>query len=91
MLDSVNSIRVVLALFVLIVALISMSVAFFLLIIAMNQNIHQAIWEYGCLRSMGITKGQGARVYYYEAYMVVIAASILGILNGFLASLLACS
>mmetsp|Transcript_14734 Transcript_14734/g.19976 ORF Transcript_14734/g.19976 Transcript_14734/m.19976 type:complete len:80 (+) Transcript_14734:2131-2370(+) len=37
---------------------------------------------------MGITKAQGARVYFYEAYMVVVAASILGITSGFSAALL---
>mmetsp|Transcript_15624 Transcript_15624/g.19665 ORF Transcript_15624/g.19665 Transcript_15624/m.19665 type:complete len:80 (+) Transcript_15624:2436-2675(+) len=37
---------------------------------------------------MGITKAQGARVYFYEAYMVVVAASILGIASGFSAALL---
>ena len=40
---------------------------------------------------MGITKAQGARVYFYEAYMVVFGASILGITSGFCAALLICS
>ena len=88
LLSTINSVRVVLAMFVLIIAVISMSVAFFLLMIAMNQNINQAIWEYGCLRSMGITKAQGTRIYIYEAFMVVIGASILGITSGFCAALL---
>ena len=39
-LKTINSVRVVLAMFVLIIAVISMSVAFFLLMIAMNQNIN---------------------------------------------------
>ena len=40
LLNSINSIRVVLSLFVLIISVIAMSVAFFLLVIAMNQNIN---------------------------------------------------
>lgn len=37
---------------------------------------------------MGLTKAQGSRLYFYEAFMVVIAASILGITSGFCAALL---
>mmetsp|Transcript_15624 Transcript_15624/g.19662 ORF Transcript_15624/g.19662 Transcript_15624/m.19662 type:complete len:117 (+) Transcript_15624:2055-2405(+) len=40
LLNTVNSVKVVLALFVLIISVISMSVAFFLLMIAMSQNIN---------------------------------------------------
>ncbi len=68
-----------------------MFIVFFLLLIAMSQNINQAIWEYGVLRSMGVTKAQGARIYLYEAFAVVFSASILGILSGFATALLVTS
>ena len=42
-----------------------------------------ASWEYGVLRSMGLTSAEGLRMYLYEAYIVVICAAILGILVGF--------
>ena len=71
-----------------IVAFITLSIAFFLLLISMTQNINEAVWEYGVLRSMGITKEQGQRIYLYEAMMVVLVASMLGILCGLLTSYL---
>ena len=57
----------------------------------MTQNIMEACWEYGCLRSMGITKAQGQRIYIYEAFAIVTSASILGILSGFCTAMLVSS
>mmetsp|Transcript_23074 Transcript_23074/g.28613 ORF Transcript_23074/g.28613 Transcript_23074/m.28613 type:complete len:107 (+) Transcript_23074:3-323(+) len=59
-----------------------------MLLISTTQNINEAIWEYGVLRSMGITKSEGLRVYLYESYSVVIIASALGLLVGLAASIL---
>ena len=53
--DALASIDLVFNIFVIIVALIALFIAFFLLLIAMTQNINEAIWEYGVLRSMGMT------------------------------------
>ena len=50
----------------------------------MSKNINESLWEYGVLRSIGITKEQGQRIYLYEAYLVVIVAGILGLTCGFL-------
>ena len=66
-----------------ILALISLFLAFFLLLISMTQNINEAVWEYGVLRSMGVTKAQGLRVFLYEAYLVIVVASGLGLAVGF--------
>ena len=74
--------------FTFITAAIALFIAFFLLLLSMTQNINNAIWEYGVLRSMGLTKSEGSRVYMYEAFMIVIAASILGIAVGTLTALL---
>ena len=46
-----------------------------------------ALWEYGVLRSMGVTKAEGRRIFMYEAYVVVISAAILGITVGILAAM----
>ena len=67
-----------------IIAAISLFIAFFLLLVASTQNVNDAIWEYGVLRSMGLTKSEGMRIFIYEAYIVVISAALLGTLNGFL-------
>lgn len=64
----------------------SLSIAFFLLLITTTKNINEALWEYGVLRSMGIKKDEGRRIYMYEAFAVVCSAAILGILAGFVCS-----
>lgn len=42
--------------FVGLVGIIALTLAFFLLLISTTQNIKENVWEYGCLRAMGITK-----------------------------------
>ena len=71
-----------------IVGCIALFISFFLLLISMTQNINEAIWEYGVLRSMGLTKKEGQRLYMYEAFAVVLTASILGTIVGLLTALL---
>lgn len=41
---------------VVLTAIISIIISFFLLLISTSSNINDSIWEYGVLRSMGITK-----------------------------------
>ena len=53
--DALSSLTVVLDIFVAIVAVMALFISFFLLLISMTQNINEAIWEYGVLRSMGLT------------------------------------
>ena len=73
-------------LFEAIITLMSLSIAFFLLLITTTKNINEALWEYGVLRSMGIKKDEGKRIYMYEAFAVVISAAILGVGSGFICS-----
>jgi ABC-type antimicrobial peptide transport system permease subunit len=61
------------------IAFIALVLAFFLLLISNTQNINDAIWEYGVLRSMGVTVAEGRRIYMYEATMIVMSSGILGI------------
>ena len=60
-------------------------IMFFLLLIAMTKNIQEAVWEYGVLRSMGLTEAEGRRLYLYEAYTVVTSSSLLGLIVGIIA------
>mmetsp|Transcript_32128 Transcript_32128/g.42598 ORF Transcript_32128/g.42598 Transcript_32128/m.42598 type:complete len:248 (+) Transcript_32128:262-1005(+) len=85
---ALESLEIVFFLFVTVVAAIAFVIVFFMLLISTTQNINEAIWEYGVLRSMGITKSEGLRVYLYESYSVVIIASALGLLVGLAASIL---
>mmetsp|Transcript_12263 Transcript_12263/g.16649 ORF Transcript_12263/g.16649 Transcript_12263/m.16649 type:complete len:82 (+) Transcript_12263:1992-2237(+) len=75
-------------LFVAIIAVIALFIAFFLLMISMTANIQEAVWEYGVLRSIGITKEQGKRIFLYEAFMVVCSAAILGFSVGLIVSVM---
>mmetsp|Transcript_5996 Transcript_5996/g.8118 ORF Transcript_5996/g.8118 Transcript_5996/m.8118 type:complete len:112 (-) Transcript_5996:76-411(-) len=50
----------------------------------MTQNVNEASWEFGVLRSMGLTRAEGLRIYLYEAYVVVICSAALGVLVGFI-------
>ena len=36
------------------------------------------------LRSIGLTKSEGLRIYMYEAYVVVITSAIMGVTIGFI-------
>ena len=66
---------------------IALTIAFFLLLVATTQNVTDAVWEYGVLRSMGVTKAEGRRIFMYEAYVVVLSAALLGICVGLLAAM----
>ena len=65
-----------------IIAIIALIIAFFLLMISTTQNIQEAVWEYGVLRSMGLTQLEGRRIFMYEAFMIVCTALIMGFLIG---------
>merc|ERR1712060_201632 len=80
--DSLHSFKVIFEVFVAVIAIIALIIAFFLLMISTTQNINEAIWEYGVLRSMGLTKLQGRRIFMYEAFMIVLTACILGFIVG---------
>ena len=72
--------------FTLVVGVISITLAFFLLLISTTSNIRENVWEYGCLRAMGLTKAQGMRCFMYEQYSVIIAALLIGSLIGLVLS-----
>ena len=81
--DNFSAVTQIFNLFTAIIASISLFIAFFLLLISMTQNVNDASWEFGVLRSMGLTKAEGMRIYLYEAYIVVISAAFLGVTVGF--------
>lgn len=53
---AVTSSLMLFQLFVAIVGVIALTLAFFLLLISTTQNVKENVWEYGCLRAMGYTK-----------------------------------
>ena len=83
-LDSANAIFNVL---VAVIGLIALCLTFFLLLVATTQNIRDNVWEYGVLRSMGVTRAEGKRIFMYEAFLVILSAAIIGLIIG---SIVAC-
>jgi ABC-type antimicrobial peptide transport system permease subunit len=61
---------------------VAMLVSFFSLMSSMFTNIHEQAKEIGILRAIGISKGALYRIYVYEAFVLVLASSLLGILIG---------
>ena len=59
-----------------------MFLSFFSLSASMSANMYGQTKEIGILRSIGLTNWQISRVYFYEAFILVEAASILGMFTG---------
>jgi len=68
--------------FVGLIGFISLILTFFLLMVATTSNIRDNIWEYGVLRSMGVTMAEGRRIFMYEAFIVIIVAGCIGMIIG---------
>lgn len=68
--------------FVGLIGVIALTLAFFLLLVSTTQNVKENVWEYGCLRAMGFNKQQGMRSFMYEQYSVVISSIMIGSVVG---------
>jgi len=79
---AVNSSLMLFQVFVALIGVIALTLAFFLLLVSTTQNVKENVWEYGCLRAMGFTKMQGMRAFMYEQYAVIISSLFLGSLVG---------
>lgn len=74
----ISSFDIVRTTFVLLVGTIALIIAFFLLLTSTTQNIQEAVGEYGILRSLGLNKAEGMRIFLYESSIVILSAGILG-------------
>ena len=63
---------------------IMMFLCFFALQASMTANIYEQTKEIGVLRSIGFTSYRISTLYFYEALLLVLASSILGVLIGVL-------
>jgi ABC-type antimicrobial peptide transport system permease subunit len=61
---------------------IAMFVAFFALASSMLTNVREQSREIGVMRALGLPDAWLARIYIYEAFVVVFSSSLLGILIG---------
>ena len=71
-----------------IIGTISLILAFFLLLVSTTSNIRESVWEYGCLRAIGLSAKQGMRLALYEQYSVILSALILGCIVGVLLAIM---
>lgn len=65
-----------------IVAFLVQLLCFFTLLVSFTSNINENAWEFGVLRSMGLTSFQVIRLYIYEASCIIIASVFLGCFVG---------
>eukprot|EP00355_Strombidium_rassoulzadegani_P001133 CAMPEP_0168610022 /NCGR_PEP_ID=MMETSP0449_2-20121227/1540_1 /TAXON_ID=1082188 /ORGANISM="Strombidium rassoulzadegani, Strain ras09" /LENGTH=216 /DNA_ID=CAMNT_0008650249 /DNA_START=1227 /DNA_END=1873 /DNA_ORIENTATION=- len=79
---SITSSLALFQIFVGLIGAIALALAFFLLLISTTQNIKENVWEYGCLRAMGLTMDQGMRCFMYEQYSLILSSLILGTIVG---------
>ncbi|KAH7825422.1 putative DUF214 family protein [Monocercomonoides exilis] len=56
------------------------------LVAAMSSNVLSSKKDYGMMRSMGMSQFQTRRVYIEEAFILVMAASVMGMVSGMLLS-----
>ena len=68
--------------YVAMLSLMIMTLTFFMLVMAFTQKARDLTWEHSVLRSIGITKAQGFRIFAYEAICIVSTAVIVGVTIG---------
>lgn len=80
--DPLEVASVVLSYFFQFTTVVAMLISFFSLMSSMFTNIHEQVKEIGILRAIGIGRAAMYRVYMYEAFVLVFASSLLGMLIG---------
>lgn len=65
---------------------VAMAISFFSLMSSMYTNISEQTKEIGVVRALGIPKSWVYRIYIYEAFLLVVASSMLGVVIGSIAS-----
>src|SRR3954470_13126529 len=63
-----------------------MAICFFSLTSSMFTNVYEQSKEIAVLRALGLSKGALYRVYVSEAFVLVLASSLLGVLIGLVVS-----
>jgi len=62
--------------------IVAMLISFFSLMSSMFTNVHEQTKEIAVLRALGISKFWMYKIYVYEAFVLVMASSLLGIMIG---------
>lgn len=61
---------------------VMMFLCFFSLSASMSANLYEQQKEIGIMRAIGVTKWMISRIYFYEAFILVVAASFSGMFTG---------
>ena len=86
--EATETFRVIFEIFVALIGAIALIISFFLLLTSTTQNITEAVWEYGVLRSVGLTMAEGKRIFMYENFLVMATSGLLGIIVGLITILM---
>ncbi|KAN0018407.1 hypothetical protein ACTFIU_011023 [Dictyostelium citrinum] len=82
LLDTTDTAVTILNIFFYTVSVASIVLCFFMLWVSFSANIHENSWEFGVLRSIGLTSFQVTRIYIYEALVLIFSSMILGLAIG---------
>eukprot|EP00741_Cyanophora_paradoxa_P007415 tig00001128_g7174.t1 len=82
--DSTKTASDLMLVFFNVVAVITITLCFFILWLSFTANVRENSWQLGVLRAVGVTAGQVARVFVYEAVCVVVACVASGTAVGLL-------
>jgi len=69
------------------VAILSIILCFLVLWLSFTANVNENSWEFGVLRSIGLTAFKVIRMYVYEAISIIMASVVSGSTIGILASI----
>ena len=79
---TVENVQNILDIIFTVIIVITMFLCFFSLASSMSANLLDQTKEIGILRAMGFSKNKITIVYFYEAFILVIASCILGVIIG---------
>ncbi|KAH7820045.1 putative permease family protein [Monocercomonoides exilis] len=82
MVATIEDTVVVLDIFYIVFGVIAIVLCFFVLWISFTANVRENGWEFGVLRSIGLTGWQTVRIYIYEALILVASCIIFGSVIG---------
>ena len=74
--------------YVFFVSIMVLLLSFFMLIVSYTQKMHDLEWEQGVLRAIGLTKAQSKKLFFYEAFCIIVTSFVAGICVGLSASYL---
>eukprot|EP01133_Synstelium_polycarpum_P010243 gene10243-11942_t len=82
LLETTSTAVMILDIFFYTVSSAAIVLCFFMLWVSFAANIHENSWEFGVLRSIGLTSFQVTRIYMYEALVLIISSVVLGLIIG---------